>query len=280
MLKGYFDDSQTEKSQGVPSWVLAGFIGDDLHWDGYNQMWPLALATHDVPYFHAREFGDRDGVYKKWHPLHEHEVQRGAFMADLAKVIGQCGLRGFSCVVRKPDVERFNREYRLRLQPYPLAVYGCMIAVNHYYESDYMELVFDHVEKVGSKLDKAKDYAYSDSYWTEANFKRIQLTPLGEAFTFKQVIELQAADYHVGEARKQHIKMDGWFSSEGKPKGWNERGDHMEKWAEENGVPKHLRPPLEALIRYEPPTPFVWDYDRLCEAHQLRNGVWSVGQAA
>jgi hypothetical protein len=38
-------------------------------------------------------------------------------MADLIKIIGQSGLRGFMSIVRIPDLDLFNAEKGLRLEP-------------------------------------------------------------------------------------------------------------------------------------------------------------------
>lgn len=166
MLKGYFDDSQTEEKFGTPNWVVGGYIGDDTHWDYYNTFWPMALANHSVAYYHGKEFLDPTGPYSKWQPLYEHKEEIAAFINDLAKVIGRSGLRGFAAIVRLPDLNKFNQNHELKLEPYPLAVYGSMIAISNEYDFERMEIMFDHVEHVESKLVTARRYADADGYYS------------------------------------------------------------------------------------------------------------------
>jgi hypothetical protein len=278
VLRGFFDDSRTDPAVGVSSWSVGGYIGDDHHWENYLQCWPMALANHEVPYFHSKEMLKPNGIYSKWHPLHEHLGEIAAFMADLIKVITQSQLRGVMCLVRKPDLERFNAEKGLCLEPYPLAVYGCLIAISKEYFFESMELLFDHVEKVDSKLAKAQTYADTDQYYQDKKLDRMALFPLpkGEEFSSKRIIELQSADFIAGDFRKNHLAINDWFEIEGKPEDHEERLKHFEEWALQRYGNK-LPPPrksLEAAVSGSPHVPFIWDYDRLCEAHRLRGGVW------
>jgi hypothetical protein len=70
LAKGYFDDSQTSEE----IWTIGGYVGGLLHWEAFEALWPLVLATHEVPYFHMREMADPRGVFSKWHPPEDHEV--------------------------------------------------------------------------------------------------------------------------------------------------------------------------------------------------------------
>jgi hypothetical protein len=51
LAKGYFDDSQTSEE----IWTIGGYVGGLLHWEAFEALWPLVLATHEVPYFHMRD---------------------------------------------------------------------------------------------------------------------------------------------------------------------------------------------------------------------------------
>jgi len=235
------------------------------------------MTTHGVPYYHGKEMMKPKGPYQKWHPLHAHKDEINAFMADIAKAIGQSGLRGFASVVRLPDLDRFNREYGLQLEPYPLAVYGCLIAISTEYAFERMELWFDHVEQVHSKLITARRYADSDRYYRDENFGRMLLNGLTECFDFKTVIELQAADFIAGDFRKQHLAVDEWWKIEGKPRDVAARDKHFDDWTmQAYGTPNPgLRKSLQAVADRATHALFVWDYDHLCEAHRLRGGVWA-----
>jgi len=277
VLKGYFDDSQTDPKYGTPSWSVGGYIGDEHHWEHYNAFWPMALANHDVPRYHGKELLKPKGVFAKWHPLHEHAEELNAFIADLARVIGQSGIRGFGSVVRIPDLDRFNLETGLQLEPYPLAAYGCMIAISTEYFFEHMELFFDHVEQVHSKVAIARGYADTDQYYEDRKLGRILLNGLTECYGAEKVIELQAADYLAGDFRKQHLAVDEWWKMENKPQNFEERGKHFDEWTLLKYGTKNpnLRKSLQAVVDRTPHALFVWDYDNLRVANELRSGVWA-----
>ena len=230
-----------------------------------------------VPYYHGKEIMDPKGPYKKWHPLSEHQDKLDALMADLIKIIGQSGLRGFMSIVRIPDLDHFNAEKGLRLEPYPMAAYGCMLAISQEYSFEPMEQFFDHVEKVDLKLAAARVYADTDEHYRDENLGRILLNPLAEYYNFKRVVELQAADFIAGDFRKNHLVVDEWFQIDGKPEDQDERHVHFEEWALQKFGTRTpaLRKSLEVAIYRTTHVPFVWDYDRLCEAHRVRGEKWA-----
>jgi hypothetical protein len=142
VIKGYLDDSQTPGQ----FWALGGYVGRPVRWNEFDEMWPMALANHDVPYFHMRELRKPNGIFSKWYPAKDHEAELKDFFAGLAKVIEQSRLEPFCCLVRVKDLERFNAEKNLNLEPYPLAAYGCMVLVGKHYAGQPVELVFDQRE--------------------------------------------------------------------------------------------------------------------------------------
>jgi len=196
----------------------------------------------------------------------------------VTKVITQSQLRGVMSIVRKPDLERFNAEHGLKLEPYPLAVYGCLIAISTEYRFESMELFFDHVEKVDSKLAMARGYADSDVHYQEDDLGRMALFPLpsGEQSNFKNLIELQAADFIAGDFRKSHLTVSEWFEIEGKPQDHEERSKHFEEWAFGRFGTRtpRMRESLRAVVEGTTHVPFVWDYDTLTEAHRVRGAPW------
>ena len=202
LTKGYFDDSQTSGQV----WAIGGYVGRTfLQWNKFDLNWRLVLTKHGVPYFHMREMQDPHGVYSKWYPSGEHKEELADFFADLARVIDESALTPFSCLVRVKDLERFNTEKKLSLQPYALAAYGCMLLVGQLYQGQPVELTFDHVEKVNSKLAKAQDYADSDRYLgPDGVFDKVVTVGLPEHRTFRDIPALQAADFWTWEYRKSH----------------------------------------------------------------------------
>jgi hypothetical protein len=228
------------------------------------------LRKHGVPYFHMRELNSPSGVYRKWCPPKEHEARRKAFFEDVTKIICDCYLRGFWSITRIDDLNRFNLENGLRLEPYSLAAYGLLLVPATEYGDIGADIVFVNVEKVNYKLDLARIYAKSDIYHRGVCDKIIA-RPLGKKDTFRNILPLQTADFLVGELQKNHQKVESWFD-EGRPNAIEEWS--MKKFGTE-------RPParksLEAvMVGGAPAGGFVWDYKNLTQAHRHREGVWSL----
>jgi hypothetical protein len=79
--------------------------GADHRWEYFDERWPLVLAKHDVPYLHMKEAGDPNGVYAKWLPSKDHQLEWSAFLADAADVIRESRLILFGSIVRLGDLE-------------------------------------------------------------------------------------------------------------------------------------------------------------------------------
>jgi hypothetical protein len=274
-IKGYADDSRPNDR----IWVVGGYAGHDLQWEQFEHDWPEMLEKHGVPYFHMREMGKPNGVYAKWHPFKEHQTEVAAFFADLTKVITDCWLRPYFAITRVKDLERFNAEHGLNLEPYSLAAYGCMLMIaKDHLRGATAEIVFDHVEKVTSRLARAFEYAETDSHYSEVH-KMVVPLPLNKSLTFKDVIPLQAADFLIWEMQKHHLgRLEEWFLIPDKPTDPDARDAHMDQWSlEKFGV---VRPParksLDVIVdNGAPPGAIVWDYDNIVSAHRLRCGRWS-----
>lgn len=254
-IKGWFDDSLRGDV-----WAVGGYAGADHKWNEFDFNWPIILAKHDVPYFHMKEMSDPTGPFAKWRPPQDHESERAEFFGDLASVISKSRLVGFSSIVRMMDLSKFNSERKLRLQPYPLAVYGCMLMVAKEYGDLTCELFFDHLDKVDSKVVTARRYAESDSYYSGL-FDRVAAFPLPKAITFRELPALQAADFFTWEFRKNHERV------------------YLDKPTDDvaTSLPSVALPrkSAAALVEGNQIAPIIWDYGRLCEAHELRGGKWS-----
>jgi hypothetical protein len=274
VIKGYLDDS---RSGDGTVWVVAGFVGFVDQWEDFRQNWRMLLATHDVPYLHMKEIVKPNGVYKNWHPSQKHYEEMATFFGDVTKVIGRCGIEGLGGITRVRDLDRFNADNGLQLEPYPLAVYGSLIALWNRHPREPIELFFDRVEKVSSKLQQTRQYAACDRHYA-GDFDTIQLVPINESCSFKEMVELQVADFLAWEWRKSHEDRKGWWEQSDKPNDWDERWQDFEAWMEQERP--RTRKSITALLQRANLTGFIWDYDRLCEAHELRGGVWSLPSPA
>jgi hypothetical protein len=131
---------------------------------------------------------------------------------------------------------------------------------------------FDHLEKVESKLALAREYADSDIY--ADGFERMVTSPLPSA---RELPAMQAADFMTWEFRKHHEKVGEWFDVPDKPADDEDRWEHMQRWSLDkfqSPIPTP-RKSAAALVEGNQIAPFVWDYDRLCEADSLRREKWS-----
>jgi len=276
-IKGYLDDSR----KGDRVWAVGGFIANDFQWQEFEDKWPEIMAKHGVPYFHMREMADPNGVYKKWHPFKEHYDEVAAFFSDMIQLVAHCWLRPIFSVTRIADLERFNSGSGLNLEAYPLAAYGCMLGAAKQYDAPgqvpIVELIYDHVEKVSSKLLTAARYAEADNYHPHIS-KMVMPIPLNENITFRELLPLQAADLLIWEVQKNHLNVEEWFLLPDKPHEAEQRTLHMDQWSlEKYGT---IRPPARKSLQSladncAPAIGIFWDHDNLGDAHQLRGGQWT-----
>jgi hypothetical protein len=274
MIEGWMDDSRR-----APVWAVGGYVGGEHRWERFNELWPMALANHDVPYFHMSEMADPKGVFGKWHPHEDHSAELADFFRGLADVIRQSRLIGICSLVRTADLQRFNEEHGLNLEPYPLAAYGCMLlTARDNLPRMPITLVFDNVEKAHSKLEKAREYADSEQKYEPGICDTVVTTPLEKPLTWRDAPALQAADFFAWEFRKNHENVGEWFDFMDQPDDWDERWAHFEQWSLQKygrKVPT-TRKSAAALLDGNEFYAMIWDYRNLCDAHQARGGVWSV----
>lgn len=273
LISGYFDDSQ---STGAV-WVLAGYVGYRNQWDYFEELWGGALDKHRVPYFHMREMAEPNGTFAKWIPPEDHQGEVIAFFKDLVGALGKCGLRSFTSAVWIDDVNRFNREKGVGLEPYPLAAYACMSNVALHYVDLPVTMTFDRVEKIDSKLAVARSYADSDKHLAPGLCDRIVTTPLPKGVTSREVRPMQAADLIAWEYRNAFFKMRPWQLLADRPTDDREAmWQHYLQWTREaTGRDPVLRKSLDALIAKMPSKGAVWDYHQICTTHEAKLGIWS-----
>ena len=223
-----------------------------------------------------KELERPDGVYKKWHPLKEHQEDIASFYKDMTSLISECWVSGFWSIVRIDDLRRFNSETKLCLEPYPLAAYGCLLMIANEYGNLTSEVFFDRVEKVHSKLEKAESYARSDLYYGPA-LSNVILTPVAKNLTFREVKPLQLADFFIWELQRNHLNADEWHALPGRPTDGDERWAAFQAWSLYRfGLPQPpARKSLGALVESAAPVSgIIWDYDQLRIANNLRKGYW------
>lgn len=271
-IKGWMDDSRRG-----PIWCVGGYLGGEHHWEYFEERWAQALKTATVPYFHMKETASPTGIYAKWHPPQDHQIEWADFLSSLARVISDSHIFGVLSVVRGHDLDRFNAERKLALEPYPLAAYGCMLlAARQNIPGLSVELIFDRVEKVERKLAVARDYAESDSYW-KGECDAVKVMGLDKITRLIDLQPMQAADFVAWEFRKHQERISDWYAAGDLSSDADEAWANLEQWILDNygSHENAARKSVAALIEPQRFANLVWDYRTLNEVHQLRRGVWA-----
>jgi hypothetical protein len=125
--------------------------------------------------------------------------------------------------------------------------------------------------------DRAREYADSDIKYEPGICDTLVTTPLPKALTWRDVPALQAADFFAWEFRKNHENVSEWFDFIDKPDDWDERWDHFEQWSLQKFGSKTptTRKSAVSLLEGNELYAMIWDYKNLCEAHEVRGGVWA-----
>ena len=272
VMTGYFDDSRTDGRV----LTVAGLVCRVEQWEQFELSWADLLERHKVSYLHMKEMMEPNGPFAKWLPPDKHREEVKGFFSDVAAAINNSGLESFSSIVRIRDLNKFNKDHRLRLEAYSLAVYGCMAQIYSLYPQTLVSLIFDHIEKVYSRLERAVKYARGDiTFPAMADY--VIPTPLPPRCSFREVCPLQAADFIAWETRKHHLKQEDWWTLNSLPHEWSERFAHFKNWSKEK-FGTSLPPPRKSIeavaknfrVRGGP----MFDYRGLSIAHNARNGVW------
>jgi len=273
--RGWFDDSQTDDVVCT----IGGYVGENGRWESdFLPMWQRTMDTHGVPYLHMSEFADPGGPYGKWLPPGNpaKEAEKKAFLSACAFVIGTSGLKGFGATVRLADVQRFNRDMGLEIDPFALGAYACALEIKAAFPTQPVELFFDRANNAPSKLKLAEKYAETDEFYPGI-LDNIQFRPLPKGVTWREVKPVQAADFAAYELRKSYLKVHEYYEMEDRPSDGREIPFNFSSWcAAKFNHP--LSPDRQSFIRLTTMTHIegiVWDYRAIKIAHDARGGGWA-----
>ena len=212
ILKGYLDDSGDEIDPKRRVCAIAGFVATDDNWKRFEDGWPQILAEFGVPFLHMREFGNPtdDNMYRN---LKKDAGRMVEFFKAINTFIQGCELRGFGSSVIVADLERFNSENGLGISAYSFALFGAMVEFFRIFPDVHAEMVIDHFSKVETHIEAAKSYIRNDNYCpaNRDKLKKTLMIPLEEAFTFREILPIQAADFLAWEMRLSIHNKYGWF---------------------------------------------------------------------
>lgn len=274
ILKAYFDDSRDSENRAM---TFAGYLSTVELWKQFDRAWKAVLDEFHVPYLHMKEFGDRDGIYK--HVKESPDVE-AAFMRSLIGVISDCTRFGTQITVLLDDLERFNKDHGLELDPYALAVYGCISVFQWTFPREEIQIIFDKFERAHSVIEKGMDYAESDTA-RPLNRSLIAAMPLQKDESWRTILPLQASDFLAWEMRKLLIDRLPWitgndllnFSPGQAIQSYNKW------WAEftkEHGKPPRERKSFIALRDAKRPLGHVYNYGNLMLLKGIHPHGWEI----
>jgi hypothetical protein len=201
VFKAYFDDSGDEKDPQETVSSLAGWVATAEQWQYFEKNWEKALKDHEVPYLHMKEFAPRIKDFKKYK---DDEESRIALLQSLIRVMSEAQLEGVASVVKMVDLRYFNDRYHNDINSYAFNLHTCMNIISDRWPDTIVEMWLDRTNKLGPKINKAKDYCKSEGYYGHYNDKITPL-PIPKGLTFKEVIPIQAADLLAWEIRRDVI---------------------------------------------------------------------------
>lgn len=268
ILKAYFDDSTAFDDSHKPTLLtIGGYLSDVDSWERFDTDWKQVLDDAKVGYLHMKEFWDKDGVYK--HIKDDHEAEE-VFFRRLVQVIRNHTKFCTQTTILLGDLDRFNADHNLKLEPVALGVYGCLLALQLQFPRGDIEAIFDKFESADRAIHLGKGYLRSDiSAQSQPGDKRdpfSSIYPLQKTDSWRNIQPMQAADWLAWEMRKTCVDTKPWIEKKGhEPKmDWIKNfNDWAKSFAEEKGRPFRNRRSFIALREANPPQGFIWNYEQL-----------------
>jgi hypothetical protein len=237
--RSYLDDSGDPTDPKHSFLTIAGYVADFDSWKHFEARWKAALDLAEVPYLHMREFGDPKGIYKHLKTDKGREID---FLAGLIEIIYESVDFCSQTTIKLEDLSAFNVRHSLQLDPYSLAIYGCLLIMRREYKTEKIEIVLDRFNKSYSRFDLALRYARSDK--KETLKEPVSLIPLLDSESFKTILPLQAADFIAWEMRKLCEDRKEWEYSVEDRANRQIMMDSYNRWHERHTT-KFGKPPRE-----------------------------------
>ena len=198
ILKAYLDDSGDSDGPSETFLTIGGYLGDLDGWQYFEAKWGELLSKYEIPWLHMKEFKKENATFAH---LKADPVREGEFMAAAAQIIRESARGHVATTVLLDDFRAFNAAQGLDLDPYALAIYGCLFQLRSYHPNDEIEIIIDTFDKSLSRTAKALEYAKSD---TQDGLRPDLFipVPLQKEDSWRTVLPLQAADLMAWETRK------------------------------------------------------------------------------
>jgi hypothetical protein len=277
ILKAYFDDSGDPKDPKHSCVTIAGYVSTVEGWDWFEHHWPEVMTRHGVPYLHMKELWDREGTYKTLKATPHAETE---FLIDCIKTIQIAAEFCVSSTIRLADLEVFNSETGLALEPLALALYGCLVGLREEYPDAGIEIFVDRMTKPHLTIDVAEQYARSDTY-ADLKVDNLLIAPLAKGDSFRNILPIQAADLMAYEVRKNCEERRTFDPPEqGRTDAHSLSLAYLQwkiEFQRKNGRPPRDRKSAQMLSAWPPPRGHLWDYKLIKAAHLNRHkGGWGV----
>jgi len=239
LYRAYLDDSGNPNEHSFLT--IAGYVADVDGWRHFERRWAGVLRKYNAPYMHMKEFGDPKGLFQH---IKQDKIKEADFIAALVEVIYESAIFCTQTTISVPAFNEFTRHHNLDLDPYSLAIYGCMMMIGRNFRNDQIELVVDKFGKATTRTAEAAEYleTHVGDEVKPTIFKTINLK---DDESFKTVLPLQAADVVAWEIRKACEDRKPWLLSLGEMDyGAEHLRESYSKWAEAH-VAKEGNPPRE-----------------------------------
>jgi hypothetical protein len=192
MLIAHLDESG--HSGSTDFFAMAAFVGEDAQWGAFDKAWQAALAAHEAPYLHMREFAHRTGAFKGW----TEERRRGLLSAAVG-AINDARLEAIAVAMSVSDFRALNAEEQVMFQDpffscFQEVSYGVQIMSDRTPAPEKIRVVFSLQDDFGPKLRKL---------WTALQQRSKVLSTKAELQfdDMRQTPGLQAADLLAYELR-------------------------------------------------------------------------------
>ena len=271
ILKAYLDDSGNPNDPQHSVLTVAGYLSTADGWSWFETHWPKVMEKHGVPYLHMRELWDRNGDFGH---LKDSDGTKADFLADCISVIQTGTEFAPSASIRLADLEAFNKESKLGLDPMALAIYGCLIELRNAYPKDEIEVFLDNISKPYKRIETALNYARSDT-WQDLKPNTLLLSALPDGGSFKTILPIQAADFSAWEIRKNCEERKTWNPAEEDRRHAGLLNASYLRWTieffQKFGRMPRQRMSAKMLSAWPPPQGYLWDYANIKGAHVNRH---------
>ncbi|HEY1205074.1 MAG: hypothetical protein ABSH46_19830 [Bryobacteraceae bacterium] len=198
MLTVCFDAGGKEKDHRVLT--VAGFASFAGVWAELEERWQKRLDRDGLGFFHAGDFAHSVGQFSGWKG---DEKRRRSLLVDLFRIIQDCGLRKFGCILHLESFYKIKkkRSGEPRLGPYIQRLnafaYAATMAVESFQSYAMAEGVRDNIrcvfekgdpEDILRKIFRAKGLVEPDFMWSKPHTD-------GKGFSYDPFLGLQAAGW-------------------------------------------------------------------------------------